>query len=51
MYNSIVLLMQIGDQPGMLDYMIWPWMERVPAFSIVTKGLVNNPLENFPKLV
>jgi len=39
-----------GDQPGMLDYMIWPWMERVPAFSIVTKGLVNNPLENFPKL-
>lgn len=23
-----------GDQPAMLDYMIWPWIERFPAFKI-----------------
>ena len=35
----------------MLDYMIWPWMERLPAFPIVTNGLVNNPCDTFPNLV
>lgn len=22
-----------GDKPVMLDYMIWPWIERVPAIK------------------
>lgn len=22
-----------GDSPGMLDYMIWPWFERLPAIK------------------
>ncbi|CAL8102293.1 unnamed protein product [Orchesella dallaii] len=22
-----------GEQPGMLDYMIWPWIERIPIFK------------------
>jgi len=39
-----------GKKPGMLDYMIWPWMERLPAFPIFTKGVVKNPCEEFPKL-
>jgi len=39
-----------GEEPGMLDYMIWPWMERLPAFPIVTNGLVNNPCDTFPNL-
>merc|ERR1711973_924762 len=39
-----------GDKPGMLDFMIWPWMERLPAFPIITKGLISNPCEKFPKL-
>jgi len=34
----------------MLDFMIWPWMERLPAFPIITKGLISNPCEKFPKL-
>lgn len=38
-----------GDLPGMLDYMIWPWMERIPAIPIVTKGILSDPCEKFPK--
>ncbi len=28
-----------GNQPAMLDYMIWPWIERLPAFKIKLSGL------------
>ena len=26
-----------GDQPGWLDYMIWPWFERIDSYSVVFK--------------
>lgn len=28
-----------GDAPAMLDYMIWPWLERFPAFKIKLQDL------------
>lgn len=31
----VCLLINIGsDAPGFLDYMIWPWIERVPAIKL-----------------
>ena len=41
-----------NDLPGMLDYMIWPWMERIDVVSMVfpqLKALL--PPEDFPFLV
>lgn len=39
-----------GDNPGMLDYMIWPWFERYPAFiQLVPQAAW--PAERFPALV
>ena len=35
----------------MLDYMIWPWFERMPMFAILTQGVINIPLNTFPNLV
>ncbi|XP_037075224.1 glutathione S-transferase omega-1-like [Pollicipes pollicipes] len=35
-----------GDHPGMLDFMIWPWMERLPAFQ--TLGLAILPEQTAP---
>ena len=26
-----------GDQPGWLDYMIWPWFERIDSYSLIFK--------------
>ena len=26
-----------GDQPGWLDYMIWPWFERIDTYSVIFK--------------
>ena len=26
-----------GEQPGWLDYMIWPWFERIDAYSVIFK--------------
>jgi len=39
-----------GDQPVMLDYMIWPWFERFEPFAIFCKEL-KVPKERFPTLV
>lgn len=41
-----------GDKPGMADYMIWPWLERLPAVIGITKlGDMKTYLkENFPRL-
>ena len=41
-----------NDNPGMLDYMIWPWMERIDVISMVfpqLKPLL--PPDDFPLLV
>jgi len=41
-----------GDNPGMADYMIWPWLERLPAVIGLSKlGDMKTYLkENFPRL-
>merc|ERR1719150_2028107 len=31
-----------GDQPGWLDYMIWPWFERIDSYSVIFKVSLNN---------
>lgn len=41
-----------GKEPGMLDYMMWPWFERIPLLSILTLGVVTVQMSaKFPKLV
>ena len=40
-----------GDKPGMLDYMIWPWFERMPMLPVLTQGVISVPLNKFPSLV
>ena len=43
---------QMDDQPGMLDYMIWPWLERVDIVPFIftdIKELI--PKSQFPLLV
>ncbi|KAI9560858.1 hypothetical protein GHT06_011812 [Daphnia sinensis] len=39
-----------GENPGMADYMIWPWMERLPTLPILSQGKFKVELENFPNL-
>jgi len=38
-----------GDLPGMLDYMIWPWFERIDAFGTVIPDFVV-PTDRYKKL-
>jgi len=38
-----------GDLPGMLDYMIWPWFERIDAFGTVVPDCVL-PTDRYKKL-
>lgn len=40
-----------GEKPGMLDYMIWPWMERLPALRILSDGAFDFPKVHLPNLV
>ena len=37
-----------GSKPAMVDYMIWPWFERLPILSDI--GYVFNADGKFPKL-
>ncbi|XP_069970735.1 pyrimidodiazepine synthase isoform X1 [Penaeus vannamei] len=39
-----------GEKPGMLDYMIWPWVERLPMAEMMAGGLKVFQQETFPKL-
>ena len=41
------------DQPGLLDFNIWPWFERLDVFPIAYPEIGNAvlPNENFPLLV
>lgn len=44
--------MYLGNQyPGMVDYMIWPWMERLPSLPVLTGGVIKIEMEKFPHLV
>ena len=41
-----------NDLPGMLDYMIWPWLERIEILPMIfsdVKDLL--PAEDFPLMV
>lgn len=40
-----------GDNPGMLDYMMWPWSERSKIPSALQGKEFHFPKENYPKLV
>jgi len=41
-----------GDKPGMLDFMIWPWIERLPmAQDLVGEAQNLTPTDRFPKLL
>ena len=35
----------------MLDYMIWPFFERYPSLTVLSKGLYRVNMDKFPKLV
>ena len=37
-----------GSQPGMVDYMLWPWFERLPLLTEM--GFTLNSDGQFPKL-
>lgn len=39
-----------GENPGMVDYMIWPWMERLPTLPILSHEKFKVEMENFPNL-
>ncbi|KAL7637624.1 UNVERIFIED_CONTAM: hypothetical protein RMT77_012353 [Armadillidium vulgare] len=39
-----------GNRPGMLDYAIFPWLERYPSARILFPDFVVFPKEKFPKL-
>lgn len=40
-----------GDKPNMVDYMIWPWMERLDSIKPYTQGKFVIPFDDkFPKL-
>jgi hypothetical protein len=46
-----ILFTIAGDVPGMLDYMIWPWFERMEAYKIVAPEKFVVPTERYKKLV
>ena len=39
------------EAPGMLDYMIWPWLERADILPLIQEGLELLPKSEFPLLV
>ena len=41
-----------NNRPGMLDYMIWPWIERINVFPRLFKDVSEIiPKKDFPKFV
>jgi hypothetical protein len=41
----------VGDKPGMLDYMIWPWCERSEMLKVMGGDQFVLPRERFLRLV
>jgi len=39
-----------GENPGYVDYMTWPWVERLSAIEIMSEGQVAVTTEKYPKL-
>ena len=40
-----------GKRPGMLDYMIWPWFERLPVLPLLRQDIEDDILASLPLLV
>lgn len=40
-----------GDRPGMLDYMIWPWVERLYLLRCVDEKKFDEKRNIFPNFV
>ena len=40
-----------GDKPGMLDYMIWPWVERLYLLRCVSERKFDEKRSLFPNFV
>jgi len=40
-----------GNNPGMLDILMWPWFERAKALTILYKRRASLDNERFPNLV
>ncbi|XP_067128585.1 pyrimidodiazepine synthase-like [Centruroides vittatus] len=39
-----------GKTPGMLDYLVWPWFEIIPALYLIHPQLSKFPSESYPLL-
>ncbi|KAH8269988.1 hypothetical protein KR018_001709, partial [Drosophila ironensis] len=39
-----------GDKPGFVDYMIWPWLERLPVLEFAQKDLYSFDEKRFAKV-
>jgi hypothetical protein len=50
-HNRNILFAIAGAVPGMLDYMIWPWMERFHSYKMVAPETFDVPKERYNKLV
>lgn len=46
-----VLISFTGENPGMVDYMIWPWFERIGMFKVLYGDKFDFPKEKLPNLV
>ncbi|KAJ6642445.1 Pyrimidodiazepine synthase [Pseudolycoriella hygida] len=40
-----------GEEPGMLDYMIWPWLERLALLKLIEGNTYETDEGRFPRLV
>lgn len=40
-----------GEQPAMVDYMIWPWFERLELFGLLGGEKLQIPKARFTRLV
>lgn len=41
----------IGDKPGMVDLVIWPWFERMEMFKVLYGDGFTIPEKKLPNLV
>jgi len=39
-----------GENPGYVDYMVWPWVERLNVVELLSEGQVAVTAEKYPKL-
>ncbi|EDW33421.1 GL15503 [Drosophila persimilis] len=39
-----------GDRPGFVDYMIWPWLERLAVIGFILEDSYNFDAKRFPRI-